>query len=126
MARVKVSFDKQIEQALKDYADGVDTAMKAAIKAVAKEGLTKLKTVEPPKKRKGNAYKKGWRSKIEEGRLKTDAVLYGSKPETYAVAHLLENGHAKRGGGRVGAIEHIAPIQEWVSDAVVKKIEAAL
>ena len=42
------------------------------------------------------------------------------------LAHLLEHGHAKRGGGRVRAIPHIAPAEQTGIEELEKEIAKAL
>ena len=44
----------------------------------------------------------------------------------YQLAHLLEHGHAKRGGGRVAAIPHIEPAEANGIEALKSKIERGL
>lgn len=92
------------------------------IPKVAKEAAAKLRKESPGK----GKYHKGWTSKVEKGRLKVVATVHG-KDGTYQLAHLLENGHAKRGGGRTNPIVHIAPVEEWAIneayDRIIDKIE---
>ena len=47
-------------------------------------------------------------------------------PSRYMIAHLLENGHAKRGGVRVRAIPHIGPAEEHAEEVLLSDIEKAL
>ena len=42
------------------------------------------------------------------------------------IAHLLEHGHAKRGGGRVRARPHILPAQEAAEQQLMHDIERGL
>ena len=46
--------------------------------------------------------------------------------QTILFAHLLENGHAKRGARRVRAIPHIKPAEEHAEEVLLKDIEKAL
>lgn len=46
--------------------------------------------------------------------------------DRYQIAHLLEHGHAKRGGGRVAAIPHIVPAERRGAEELASKIERGL
>ena len=46
--------------------------------------------------------------------------IQANAPKKYQLAHLLEKGHAKRGGGRTKAVPHIAPAEE----SAVKQLES--
>lgn len=107
-----------VMQYINDYQSGVIEALDHAIPDVAKEGVKKLKAVSPTRYGK---YKKGWAYKTDRGRLKKGATIYG-KHGTYQLAHLLEYGHAQRGGGRVAAREHIAGVDQWINDEVINRI----
>ena len=47
-------------------------------------------------------------------------------PKKYQLAHLLEKGHAKRGGGRTKAMPHIAPAEENAVKELENDIKKAL
>ena len=50
----------------------------------------------------------------------------GHSPKKYQLAHLLEKGHAKRGGGRTKAMPHIAPAEENAVKELENDIKKAL
>ena len=71
-------------------------------------------------------YKKSWRKKTEgKGSAKPSVVVYASGHQ-YSLTHLLENGHAKKGGGRVQGYPHVAPAQELADDEVMRALEKHL
>lgn len=119
----RFNFKENIEMAvnrfLKDYQGEVIEAVTEVIPQVAKESAKKLKDTSP--KGKTGRYAKGWTYKIEKGRLRIGATVYG-KSGTYQIAHLLEHGHAKRNGGRVEPIEHIKPVEQWAVDEVFERV----
>lgn len=114
-----INLEKQVSKILEQYETDVSKITADVLKDVAKEAVKKLKSSSP--KRTGN-YAKGWTYSLEKGRVENSATVYGKK-QTYPIAHLLENGHAKRGGGRVAGIPHIAPVEEWAVQEVQNEIE---
>ena len=70
-------------------------------------------------------YAKSWRTKkTKETSTELEVTVYS--PSRYMLAHLLEHGHAKRNGGRVRAIPHIAPAEEAAEEALLRDIERGL
>lgn len=122
----KFNFKDTVDGIMKWYYQEVVAAGYEVIPQVAKEAAAKLRKTSPRRSVNGGKYAKGWASKKEKGRLQVVATVYG-KPGTYQLAHLLEHGHALRGGGRTNSIVHIAPVEEWATneayDRIMDKVE---
>lgn len=114
-----INLDKAVNDILSEFSTDVTKAAQEAVAEVSKEAVKKLKQT-APKGRTGK-YAKGWTSKAEKTAIGAESIIYG-KRGTYQLAHLLENGHAKRGGGRTAPIVHIKPVEEWAISEVEKKI----
>lgn len=114
----RFDFSRAVKQVLKYTVSESAEAISVVVPQVAKEAVKKLKATSP--ERTGE-YKRHWTYKLEKGRLTCEAIVYGKSP-TYRLAHLLEKGHANRGGGRTPGIEHIAPVEEWANDEAVDRI----
>jgi len=113
------NLERAMRDILQDYSVEVAKAAEEAVTEVSKEATKKLRQTSP--KRKGR-YAKGWASKVEKTATTVDATVYG-KTGTYQLAHLLEHGHARRGGGRkVDGIVHIKPVEDWAVKEVEKRI----
>ncbi|MEE1164553.1 MAG: HK97 gp10 family phage protein [Lachnospiraceae bacterium] len=112
------NLERAMRDILQDYSVEVAKAAEEAVTEVSKEATKKLRQTSP--KRSGK-YGKGWASKVEKTATTAEATVYG-KTGTYQLAHLLENGHAKRGGGRVSGNTHIKPVEDWAISEVEKRI----
>jgi hypothetical protein len=112
----------EIMVGLREYADFADTEMK---KAVRKTATTVKKEIMENAPVKSGAYKKSWTtSKVSENSHELQMTVHSKN--RYQLAHLLEHGHAKRGGGRVSARPHIAPAEEKGAELLESLIEKAL
>ena len=111
-----------IEEELNNYKELASDEMK---KAVKKAGKTTKEDINDSATVKSGRYAKSWRTKVtSESYVSIELTVYS--PSRYMLAHLLENGHAKRGGGRVRAIPHIKPAEEHATEQLVSDIEKAL
>ena len=93
---------------LDDYAEVVDTDMR---KAVTKAGQTVRKDIMAGARKRSGDYAKSWTTKKTKQTSRSLEITVHSR-NRYQLAHLLEHGHAKRGGGRTRAFPHIAPAEE--------------
>ena len=107
---------------LDDYKTLAADEMKKAVKDAGKTVKEEINSSAPVRTGK---YAKSWKSKTT-AESSTDIEVTVYSPGRYMLAHLLENGHAKRGGGRVRAFPHIAPAEEKGADRLEKDIKKAL
>lgn len=114
----EINLEQAVKGILDEYSVDVSKAAAEAITQVSREATKKLRQTAPSKSGK---YARGWANKIEKSNMTVEATIYG-KSGTYQLAHLLENGHAKRGGGRTAPIVHIKPVEEWAIAEVEKRI----
>lgn len=99
---------KTIMEGLQEYSDVASEDVKTAVRKAGKSVKADIAANAP--KRTG-AYSKSWTVKTQKETANSLEVVVHSK-NRYQLAHLLEHGHAKRGGGRVAGTPHIAPAEE--------------
>ena len=107
----RVSVDELadvINEGLQEYASLTADNVKSAVRKSAKAIKEQINSSAPVRT---GRYAKSWKAKTTaESSTMLQQTVYS--PNRYMLAHLLEKGHAKRGGGRVRAIPHIAPAEE--------------
>lgn len=111
-----------VMQELEEYAetttDGVKSAVRKAAKTV-KEGIEAGAPVQTGK------YAKSWATKTTGESSHALEITVHSR-NRYQLAHLLEHGHAKRGGGRVAARPHIAAAEAEGIEELEREIERSV
>lgn len=108
---------------LNEYSDYVSAETKEVIK---KAGQTAVKEIKAAAPKDTGKYAKNWKSKVVSETANTVHVSVYAESRSYSLTHLLENGHAKRGGGRVAAIPHIEPAERKIIEQVAAEIEGKL
>ena len=111
---MKNSIEAQLMEILNGYAIETKEILNEDLKKAAQTARKEIRQNAPQQSGK---YKKGWTyKKTENGYI----VYNASQPWK---THLLENGHAKRGGGRVRAIKHIKPAAEKSITQLLKDLK---
>ena len=113
---------EEVMNGLEEYAELTADVLKKEIQEAGKVAKQQISQTAP---RKTGRYAKSWAVKKISETSKSLEVTVHSK-NRYMLTHLLENGHAKRGGGRVAAIPHIAPAEETAIQSLERNIEREL
>ena len=125
MARRRITSDQlasAVMEELEKYTGLTTDAMKAAVTDAGQTVLDEIRDIAP---RRTGQYAQSW--KVKKTRETDDALeVTVYSPTHYRLTHLLEHGHAKRGGGRVRAIPHIAPAEEKGEKRLMEDIEKAV
>lgn len=111
-----------VKKGLEEYCDFTAEEVKQIVKEVSESVKDEIMEKAPVDT---GAYRKSWRvSKEKETATSLSMVVHSEKH--YRLTHLLEKGHAKRGGGRVAAQVHIAPAEANAEKQLIEKVERSL
>lgn len=121
----RVTIDEmaqEIMDGLLEYANHASDEMKKCVRAAGTTVRKEIKNNAPVDTGK---YRDSWTvTKQKESSSSLELVVHSKT--RYQLAHLLEHGHAKRGGGRVAGKVHIAPAEGLGERELVQNIERRL
>jgi len=123
MAVAPDKFAQAINKVLSDYEKGLIADVETLNRKLTRTGVSEVKRASGQFGGSG-AYAKGWTSKFESKRLSSQGTIYNK--DLPGLPHLLEHGHAMRGGGRVPGRAHIAPVEEKLIKEFEKAVEKAV
>lgn len=123
MSKVKIdSLSYEVMKELEKYADVTTENVKKAVQKAGKTVRDEIKENAPSDTGK---YGKSWTVKtMRETSSSLELVVHSRN--RYQLTHLLEFGHAKRGGGRVSARPHISNAEEKAIKVFEKEIKEAI
>lgn len=122
----KIPIDQlqsELHKILEEYGEDVANGTREAVAKVARKGAQAVRSSSSGSFGGSGKYADGWTYRSEYRRLGSVATIYNKTP---GLPHLLENGHAKRGGGRVAGRPHIAPVETEIINELGKAIETAV
>ena len=121
MSNRKVQIDGLTDAVMDSLLEYNDLAVDTVKKAVKAAGTTVRNEIRQNAPVRSGRYAKSWTSKTTaESATSMQVTVYS--PSRDMLAHLLEHGHVKRGGGRARAIPHIAPAEEVGEEQLEKNI----
>jgi len=124
MANIKIDqLAAEIAKELSKYSQEVVEKVNISSEKVGKAAVKQLRQTSPKKTGK---YAKSWTMSTEKEIGQPHKRIIHAKAPHYRLTHLLEHGHAKRGGGRVEGKPHIRPAEEMVIQEFVVEVEEAI
>ena len=102
-----IKIDQLADTVMKGMEEYAKLAVDDLKADVQKAGKTVKQQIESTAPKKTGKYSKSWA--IKKTRETSDSIQIVVHSKRYQLTHLLEFGHAKRGGGRTRAFPHIAP-----------------
>lgn len=125
MAYRKVSVDEMAEAVMELMSDIRDVGADELKKAVKKAGKDIKDDINASAPVRTGRYARSWRQSVTQ-EDSTSILVTVYSPSRYMLAHLLEHGHAKRGGGRVRAFPHIEPAEIRAMDALEEELARSI
>lgn len=119
-----VDMAVEINKILKDYGDDVADNIKEVTKRITQKGTKAVKANANNSFGGTGRYAKGWSSKTEVDFNSATGTIYNKTLP--GLPHLLEHGHAKRGGGRTPGRIHIANVESDLIREFEQAVKRAL
>lgn len=114
----------EIESILEEYKDKINDGVQDAVEAATKAGAKAVKQEAQSMFNGSGKYAKGWSSRVEKDRLGAHGVIFNKSVP--GLPHLLEHGHANRGGGRTPGRVHIKPVEDKITKEFEKKVVSVI
>ena len=115
---------QEVDKILEKYGDDVQGNIKSIVKDITMKGARTLKSESSSTFGGTGRYAAGWTSQTETGRVSAQGTIYNKSLP--GLPHLLEHGHANRGGGRTPGRVHIAPVEEQLIREFESKVKSKL
>ena len=128
----KGNLTAKIGTKLNNYSAEIHKGIKRAVD-VNSDNLTKALKTNSPRRKRGSAkrgggrytagsYARSWTNEVTANTFSQYEKTTKNRTH-YQLTHLLEKGHAKRGGGRVDPRVHIAPAEQQAEQNFINDIE---
>lgn len=114
---------QEVDKILYEYGGDVQGNLNTIVGQMSKKGAQTLRQQSKNTFGGTGKYAKGWTSTVETGRVSAQGTIYNKTP---GLPHLLENGHALRGGGRTPGRPHIKPVEEALVREFESKVKSKL
>lgn len=114
----------EVDKILKEYGDDVKENMNEIVRDITKQGVKALKGESRNAVGGTGKYASGWTSQLDTGRTSAQGTIYNGKVP--GLPHLLEHGHANRGGGRTPGRPHIAKVEQELIKEFESKVKTKL
>lgn len=121
----RIKVDQLAETVMKELEEYADTTTDGVKSAVRKAANTVKKEIQAGAPQRTGKYAKSWATKTTGEDSHSLEITVHSR-NRYQIAHLLEHGHAKRGGGRVAARPHIAAAEADGIEELEREIERSI
>ena len=122
MSTQTVRIDQLADAVMKGLEDYAKLATDDLKKDVQKAGKKVKEQIESTAPKRTGKYAKSWAVKKMRETSDSIQVVVHSR-NRYQLTHLLEFGHAKRGGGRTRAFPHIEPAEQAGMEQLMRDIE---
>lgn len=114
----------EITKVLDEFQEATEEAVERGVIDAANQAVEELQNAHPPGSERYNSWNKynsGWtRTQLKSNGKGYEITVHNKR---YQLTHLLENGHALKGGGRARAFPHIAPVEEKIEGSIISIIQ---